>query len=85
MKPAQPWLSYISLACAAVTALLYYLLVWTRVFKESLIYEGWVFLAHVALAVVGLGLAVFGIRKHPVLCAVSALVCGYFVLIQLVL
>lgn len=76
--------SWGALACAALSSMLYCLLV-RQAFRESWFYEGWIFLTQVALAGIGLVLAMAGLRKHPILSAISAFVCGYFVLIQLVL
>jgi len=76
--------AWTSMGCVTVTAVLYYLL-WAQTFRDSWFYEGWVFLGHLGLAVVGLLLAVIGIRKHPIVCGISAAVASYFVLIQFVL
>ena len=71
-------------ACAAVSTLFYCLLE-RHAFRDSWFYEGWIFLAHLALAAIGFVLAVVSIRKHPVVGVISAVVTGYFVLIQIVL
>jgi hypothetical protein len=66
-----------------LTAVLYYLLR-IQAFRMSWLYEGWVFLGHLGLSVVGLVLAATGMRKHPVICGVAAVVSAFFLLIQLV-
>jgi len=81
---AQAAVSWGSLACAALASLLYWFLVW-HTFRDSWFYEGWIFLAQLGLAAIALVLAVIGIRKHPVVCVVGAVVSGYLLLIQLVL
>lgn len=73
-----------AVGCAGLAALLYALLI-MHAFRESWIYEGWVFLAQVGCAVVGLGLAAWGFRARPIPCGIAAVVSGYFVLTQLVL
>ena len=70
-----------SVASTVLAVVLYYLLVW-HTFRESWFYEGWVFLTHVAFAGIGFVLAIIEIRRRPVLCAVSAIVSGYLLLIQ---
>lgn len=75
---------WLSLGCAALSVTLYYLL-WMHFFRDSWIYEGWIFLAQVAFAVLGLLLAVAGLRHRTVVCLISGLVNGYLVLIQLFL
>jgi hypothetical protein len=73
-----------AVACALTTTTLYFLLVYTQVFRGTRIYEGWVFFVHVVLAIVGIPLGVLGWRRHPWLALAMTIVCGYFVLIQLV-
>jgi hypothetical protein len=68
----------------AVLASICYCLLRSRVFRDSWFYEGWVFLAHLALAGIGFLLGVLGIRKHPIVCGVSAAVSAYLLLIQFV-
>lgn len=74
-----------ALVCALLTTSLYFLLVYTRVFRNTWVYEGWVFFAHIVLAVAGLPLGALGWRRHRWAAPVLTVVCGYFVLIQLVL
>jgi hypothetical protein len=74
-----------SVVCGVMSFALWYGLVYTRLFRNSWIYPGWVFLLHVALAVVGLVLGIVGLRRELIFSILGLLICGYFVLIQLIL
>lgn len=73
-----------SLASTSLALLLYCLLL-QHTFRDTWFYEGWIFVAHIALAAIGLVMAIIAIRRHPAICVVSAVVAGYLVLVQLVL
>lgn len=84
-KRAQAMCLKAGAACAFSTACLYLLLVYTHVFRRIGIFEGWIFFVHVVLAIMGLVLAALAWGRHRWAVAVVMVVCGYFVLNQLVL
>lgn len=76
--------SWLSLMAAAMSSLLYWLLI-RHTFRETWFYEGWVWLAHLALAAIGLTLGLVAIRRRPSVSAIGALVSCYWLVAQFLL
>lgn len=71
------------MVCAVGTSLCYYLLVYTTVLRDRVIYEGWYFFLHVVLAFLGIPLAIIGSRRRLRIALPVLVICSYFLFIQM--